>query len=130
MPRPAQARIAQPAPPPPVVRGQAPEEAVPVRPTRVAIPTPEQLGLAAARSAATADWGSARARLDALGAVCFQLQHSAGGDYCFLVWLPTAEASRTHRIETRADNEADAVRMALEQADRWHAGESPSPRGK
>src|SRR4051794_7043628 len=85
-PRPPQPQQA--AVPPPTVRGVRPEE--PARPARVrtalAIPTPEELGVAARapapaprRVAEEVDWTATRRRLQELGAVRFQLEHLAAG---------------------------------------------------
>jgi hypothetical protein len=100
-----------------------PEEVRPsVKTVSLSMPTPEQLGVAAVRPADAVDWASARQRLDRLGAACFQLEKSAPDGFRFVCLLPTAQSGRTHRIETRATTEAEAVRTALEQAEEWARG--------
>jgi hypothetical protein len=85
------------------------------------MPTPEAFGLARARedapAAAAVDWSATRARLQTLGANCFQLQRTSEGRHLFVVLLPVGEEGRTHRIEAAAAGEADAVRLALERAE-------------
>jgi hypothetical protein len=112
------------APPSPVFRGQAADEpTAPVRPARVTIPPPEQLGVTVIRPAvsAPADWSATRRQLQQLGASCFQVQALPGGGCRFLCLLPTGRPSYTHRVEVEAATEAEAVRKGLEQAELWAA---------
>ncbi len=109
-------------------RGQAPDELAPrpaprppeSRPAPVNIPTPEQLGIAAAPAASgAADWVAVRRRLQELRAVCFQLENRPQGGCRFVCLLPTGQPGRNQRIEAEADTEAEAVRLALERAEQW-----------
>jgi hypothetical protein len=110
----------------PVVRGQIPDEPIappapPQRPREtINIPSPEELGLGAARADDRGiDWGGVNRRLDGLGATCFQMQRVAEGRWHVLCLLPTAQANQTHRVEAEADAKAEAIRLALEQAEQW-----------
>ena len=77
------------------------------------MPTPEQLGIAMPKPAATpVDWASVRARLDRVGATAFTLER-AGPVYHFTCRLPAVRSA-----EGRGATEADAIRQALEQAER------------
>jgi hypothetical protein len=58
-------------------------------------------------------------RLDNLGVLCFNLDKGAPGGCRFTCLLPTAQQGRSHRIETRAATEAEAVRLAVAEAERW-----------
>jgi hypothetical protein len=120
----------QPAPRAPVVRAQGPDDLIPppppipaARPREpVALPTPEQLGVAAARAAGDAvDWAAVDRRLQSLGAVCFQMNRLPQDRWCITCVLPTAQPDRTHRVEAEADTKAEAVRAVLEQAEKWAA---------
>jgi hypothetical protein len=97
----------------PVVRGQKPDEA---RPAPLVMPTPEELGIpvpkAAPAAPAAVDWAAVHARLDRLGATAFALER-AGQGYRFTCRLP---ADRT--VEGRGATQVEAIRMALEQAER------------
>ncbi len=89
------------------------------------MPSPDVLGVAAApaRSAET-DWAATRRRLQELGAVAFQVLEQPDG-WRFVCRLRTAEPGRLHRIEAGpAATEAEAVALALAEADRW----APPPR--
>jgi hypothetical protein len=110
----------------PVVRGQIPDEpiappALPQRPREtISIPLPEELGLATAKAAdGGIDWGTVNHRLDGLGATCFQMQRVPEGRWHVLCLLPTAQPNQTHRVEAEADAKAEAIRLALEQAEQW-----------
>src|SRR5262245_30866718 len=70
----------QPGPPRPIVRLQAEDEAPPpgrpapeLRRTALALPSPEDLGIAAAPVSASPDWSAAHRRLSQLGAKCFHV---------------------------------------------------------
>jgi hypothetical protein len=122
-----------PVPQAPTIRGQSPEEPKPAPvwpppgvvaaaaapPAPLAIPAPEQLGLAAMRPVETArlDWAAARTRLDRLGATCFYLEKLDSG-WRFTCLLPTAEAGKQRRIDVEAASEAEAVQVALERAEK------------
>jgi hypothetical protein len=94
----------------PVARAQKPEDP---RPAQLAMPTPEELGIAMPKpAAASVDWASVRARLDRLGATGFSLER-AGAGYHFSCRLPAGRSS-----EGRGATEADAIRQALDQAER------------
>jgi hypothetical protein len=55
-----------------------------------------------------------------LGAVSFQLDKLPSNVWQFTCMLPTAEPNRTHRIEAHGASEGEAVRRALDEAERWH----------
>jgi hypothetical protein len=116
------ARAAAPAPRPAVARAKAPDE--PTRPpTPLTMPTPAQLGISTAPSAAAeADWATTRLRLKELGAVGFQVDHLPGGGCRFVCWLPRAQPGASERIETLAGSEAEAIRLGLERAGQWKNG--------
>ncbi len=105
------------------VRGVAAEEREP-RPIAVAvrIPSPEQLGIAAAPplpGASGLDWGSIRKQLHDLGAVSFRVDPLPDGGTRFVCQLATAEFGQTQSIEAEAGTEAEAVRQALAKAELW-----------
>jgi hypothetical protein len=107
------------APRPPVVRGQMAEPAAaPTRPASLAMPSPDQLGVNAL-SAGACDWIAAHRRMQELGVVSFQIDRLNTDVYEITCLLPTAEAGRTHRIEAHGATEAEAVRGALDEAQRW-----------
>lgn len=120
MPR-QQPRPQQPAA---TARGQSPSAPTPPpTPRRAAaplsIPTPEQLGVGAAKKPATAaarredvDWAATRKRLQEMGAVSFRLDQLPDGGARFQVWLP-AQASA---VQADGASEADAVRDCLARA--------------
>jgi hypothetical protein len=116
--RPAQAPAPVSAPPAPRTwRGQETEDA------KLNLPSPEQLGLnrPPAPVVARLDWTAVHERLDRLGATCFHLEKLARGARVTCL-LPTAKADCTHRIEAVADSEAEAVALAVAQAERWVNG--------
>src|SRR5262249_8473665 len=97
-------------PQPAVARGQKPEES---RPTPLTMPTPEELGIAVPKSAVgPIDWAAVRARLDRIGAPAFTLER-AGTGYHVSCRLPAGRS-----VEGRGATEADAIRQALDQAER------------
>ena len=121
----APAELAQLSVPTPTrsVRGVAAEEREP-RPIAVAahIPSPEQLGIAAAppmSGASGLDWGSIRKQLYDLGAVSFRVDPLPDGGTRFVCQLATAEFGQTQNIEAEAGTEAEAVRQALAKAELW-----------
>lgn len=121
-PRPAQApvRTAQGSLPPPVVRGQAPEaNAPPAKPAPVAMPSPEQLGVAGRTADGGCDWTAIHRLMQDLGVASFQMDRLNGDVYQFTCMMPTPDASRTRRIEARGATQAEAVHRALGEAQRW-----------
>src|SRR6266511_1649956 len=130
----AQAPAAPAAPRPPVIRTQGPDDLLPPPPPPrsapaaaprefVVLPPPEQLGVAARAADAGLDWTVVDRRLQALGAVCFQMNRLPQDRWRITCLLPTAQADHTHCVEAEADTKADAVRAVLEQAEKW-AGRS------
>jgi hypothetical protein len=126
----AQPPIPQPAPPvrsaqaaaprAPVVRGQMAEEAIPpIRTFPVAMPSPDQLGVNVRPAAGACDWMAIHRRMQELGVISFQMDRLNADVFQITCLLPTAEAGRTHRIEAHGTTEADAVRCALDEAQRW-----------
>jgi hypothetical protein len=65
------------------------------------------------------DWSDARRRLDALGAIAFQVVKLPEGGCRFTCLLPTNQHNYNHRIEADAGTEAEAVRLGLERAENW-----------
>jgi hypothetical protein len=121
-PRPAApVRTAQaPAPRPPVVRAQMAEDVVsPARIAPVAMPSPDQLGVNVRPAAGACDWTAIHRRMQELGVVSFQMDRLNADVFQITCLLPTAEAGRTHRIEAHGSTEAEAVRCALDEAQRW-----------
>jgi hypothetical protein len=109
-----------------IVRGQRPEDPIePAAPAprpreEVRLPSPEELGVGLGRPAeAGLDWASVHRRLEGLGAVCFQMRQLPQGGWHVTCLLPTAQADRTQRVEAKAEARAEAVRLALEQAEQW-----------
>src|SRR5262249_25304910 len=87
---------------------------------RVSLPTPEQLGVAKPLPRdGGADWGDARRRLDALGAVTFQMAKLPEGGSRFTCLLPTDQHNYNHRVEAAAATEEEAVRLGLQRAEAW-----------
>jgi hypothetical protein len=88
----------------------------------VTIPTPEELGVVAARTATgNGDWLPGYRRLLDLGAYSFQIDRLPAGGFRITCLLPTGQAQRTRRIETQATTEAEAVSLAVEEAQRCSA---------
>jgi hypothetical protein len=106
-----------------IVRGQRPDDPIepppPARPAEeIRIPSPEALGVAGTRAAdAGLDWAAVNRRLESLGAVCFQMNKLPGGGWRVTCLVPTGQPDRTQRIEAEAGDRAEAVRLALEQAE-------------
>jgi hypothetical protein len=133
---PANGLVRQPSPPAPRFRAQSPDEPAapraaapaPRRIVALSMPSPETLGVPAARPAARpaadvpVDWSAAMARLDRLGATCFQVERLPQGGSQFTCLLPTGQANQAHRIEARAGSEGEAVRLALDRAEAWASG--------
>jgi hypothetical protein len=115
---PAQTAQANVQPAPRTYRGQESED------VRLQLPSPEQLGLnrpAASAAPAAVDWATVHQRLDRLGATCFHMEKLTRGARVTCV-LPTAKADYSHRIEAVADSEAEAVALAVTQAEQWAVG--------
>jgi hypothetical protein len=94
--------------------------ALDVAPQMLNMPTPEQLGVPLTPDAsADADWANTRHRLTQLGAVSFNLERLSDGCHRFTCFLPTSNPGMTHRIEVKASNEAEAIRLALASAEEW-----------
>jgi hypothetical protein len=103
-----------------IARGAEPEEPAERPRELVTLPSPEELGVGAPRSGEAAiDWAAAHRRLEALGAVCFQMHQLPRGGWGVTCLLPTGRPDSTHRVEAQADSKAEAVRLALEQAEGW-----------
>jgi len=132
MEAPAGGVLVQQPPPAPTVRGQIGDEAQPPlvprpaeqRPAPLVMPPPEQLGVASARPAAadSPDWAVVHHRLDLLGACSIQLDKLGRGGCRFTCLLPTGTPDRFHRVESQAATAAEAVRLALDDAEKWAGG--------
>jgi hypothetical protein len=87
------------------------------------MPSPEQLGVTAAKAAepCAGDAGMTE-RLGHLGAQNYQVEKLAQGGYLVTFLLPTVEPNRSHRILAKAGTEAEAVRLALDEAEQWAGG--------
>jgi hypothetical protein len=91
-------------------------------PTPVSIPTPEELGLAGSRQAnGNGDWLPGYRRLLNLGAYSFRIDRVPAGGVQITCLLPAGQAQRVRRVETQAATEAEAVRLAVEEAERCSA---------
>jgi hypothetical protein len=110
----------QPAAPRVTVRG-VPEDPAPLppRPAQLAVPTPEQCNVAPRPAASGADWSTAHARLDRLGATCFHLEHLTGGTSRVTCLVPVPESGQTRHFEARAASDAEAVQLVLNEAEKW-----------
>jgi hypothetical protein len=119
-------------PPVPVVRAQMDDDAPPPprrvpaesRPASFRMPSPQELGVTTAGPADSPaiDWTAVHKQLDRLGATCFHSDQLAAGVYRITCLLPTGESGRSHRVEAQAEGEAEAVRLALSEANAWAAG--------
>ncbi len=120
-----------PAPQPRAIRGVRGEDPVPeVRPTRLALPAPEQMGIAVtnaangpAKTLPTAteqplDWSAVHRRLDAHAVTCFQIEQEQAGWRVVCLQSCCCTPGKHHRIETHGSSQAEAVRLALEQVER------------
>lgn len=91
-----------------------------VPPPPLSLPTPEQLGVTKPPPRdGSIEWTDAHRRLDALGAVTFQVSKLPEGGCRFTCLLPTDQRNYNHRIEADAATEAAAVRLGLERAEAW-----------
>ncbi len=113
---PATATASQAQPAPRLVRGVRGEE--PKRPSRVSIPTPEELGIAPAGRADAVDWTATRRQLAELGAVRFGLEQLAGGKVRFSCLLKGSAGEAEALVQADGPTESAAVRDCLEQARR------------
>lgn len=112
-----------PAPQPRAVRGVPAEEPMPeVRPTRLALPAPEQMGISAtaipAASEQPIDWSAVHRRLDAVGVTCFHIDREQAGWRVICLQPCCCTPGKNHRVETQGSSQAEAVRLALEQVER------------
>ncbi|MBY0526484.1 MAG: hypothetical protein K2R98_24025 [Gemmataceae bacterium] len=120
---PSRPALAQQPPPRPIVRAQAPDEPahVEVQPTKLAIPSPEQLGVTCAKTGEALDWNAAHARLDRLGATCLHEEKLSDGSCRATCLLSTDRPGCSHRVEAQANSSADAFRVMLDEAEKWAA---------
>ncbi|HYV34285.1 MAG TPA: hypothetical protein VE988_01190 [Gemmataceae bacterium] len=120
---------------PPIVRGIRPDEVpaqayVPVvesvKMAPVRLPSPEELGvgLKAPAPAASVDWNTAHARLQQLGGIGLQSTHLPDGRVRVAFLLRTNQVNQVHHVEATASTEAEAVAVALSEAEKWA---SPKP---
>ena len=87
----------------------------------MSIPSPEELGVLAAKPVVAGvelDWAAVHRRLQELGAD-FLRQKLPEGGYRFTCLMPTNQPNRLHRVEAEAATEAEAVQLALNQANKW-----------
>jgi len=89
-----------------------PAPARPPAPRSVAIPTPEELGIAAAPRREELDWAAARRQMQQLGVVRFEFEDLPGGRARFCCWVGS------QKVQADGDGEAEAVRACLERARR------------
>ncbi len=83
------------------------------------MPSPEQLGVTVRPTPAPAsDWPAIHARIKELGVVSFHVEALPNGQSRFTCWVPGGQPGLTRRIEAVAATEAEAARLALEQATR------------
>jgi hypothetical protein len=112
-------------PPKPTIRGQmsdelrAPEARPPAPAKPLAMPSPEQLGVAVRKSESNVDWNLVHRRFHDAGATCFLLDHRPEGGCKLTCLLPTGQPNRTHHIEVEAATEAEIARLALERLEEW-----------
>src|SRR5713226_2639361 len=117
----------QPAAPRPIIRAKGPDEPAPSVAMHVQVatpltmPTPEQLGVRSSAASMTSnsdlDLTAAYRRLESLGGVCFRMDKLDTGDCRFTCLLTTRQAGVNHRVEADARSSAEAVRLALIQAE-------------
>ncbi|MCI0377730.1 MAG: hypothetical protein L0215_09000 [Gemmataceae bacterium] len=110
--------------PPSKIRMQAPDAPKPA-PTRLVLPSPEQLGIQSAVLPASVpaqlDWNQAHARLQQLGALGFHLDRLPQGGFRATFYLPSPQRQSTQLVEAVAQTEAAAVAAALERAELFTA---------
>jgi hypothetical protein len=129
---PAPPALAQAPVPQPKYRGlrgtDEPAEAsvAPPRPA-LAMPSPAQLGLTMtqpvlpAAAGESLDWNAALQQVNHLGATNFNLVKLSPDSYQVSLMLPTGEKGLSQQIEAMAHSQAEAVRLALDRAERWAA---------
>jgi hypothetical protein len=129
-PRPVVRAQAPDTPAPPVSRPPAPTAPpaserpapaplpAPEQPALVNLPAPEQLGVT---TAGTMDWTATHARLEKLGVTCFHEERLANGTCRVVCVLPAGSGGQTHRVEAEASSAAEAVQVALNEAETWKA---------
>jgi hypothetical protein len=91
-------------------------------PVAVAIPSPAQLGVAAAPVTPrdpNLDWSRVHQQLKDLGAFGIRLDRLSSGQTRFVCELATTEFGRSQSIEAQADTEAEAVQQVLAKAELW-----------
>jgi hypothetical protein len=80
------------------------------------MPSPDQLGLAVRSTENGPNWTAIHARIKELGIVSFHMDAAPDGRCRFTCWVPQGQPGLTHRIESLAATEAEAVQMGLERA--------------
>jgi hypothetical protein len=108
-----------PAPPPRAVRGKAADEPPPppvALPARLEMPAPAASGIALTAVETAIDWAAIHRRLDVLGITCCQFERVANG-WRVVCLLPDNLAGRHQRVEAQGTSQAEAVRLALSQAE-------------
>ena len=120
------------SPQPRVIRGQAPEEPPPAarpvmpepRSQQLRLPTPEELGVSAPPPVPVRvqDAAAAPERLDQLGTTCLHLERLAQGGCRLTCLLSTGQEGRSHRIDVQAASAAEALSLAVDQAETWARG--------
>lgn len=126
-PNPIASPSQRPAVPQPRFRAQGPDEQ-PASPANrppdstlvLAMPSPEQLGVAAATGASNSNWEEFHQRLDRLGAASIHREKLSDGGCRLICLFPITHTERSHRIEAAARSEAEAMRLALEKAEEWN----------
>jgi hypothetical protein len=104
------------APAHPVVRAKGPDDPTPLRPAPLVMPSPQQLGVTVRPTNSDLNITAIHARIKQLGIVSFHMETLPDGRCRFTCWLPRPQRGRTQRIEAVAADEAEAVRLGLEQA--------------
>lgn len=70
----------------------------------------------------TLDWTAAKQRLDKVGASAYRLEKVAEGGFRFTCVLPYPQSQTQERqFQAQAAGEAEAVELALRQAEIWKA---------
>jgi hypothetical protein len=113
------------------------EPTQPVKAAKLALPSPEELGLALhqrlpqqpvafqqsppvqAVPAQPVDWNRTLGQLNRLGAVGFHLDRLQEGMVRVSFHLPTNQPQRLHVVEAVGRSEGEAVALALRQAETW-----------
>jgi hypothetical protein len=110
------------APARPVVRAKGPDDPTPLRRAPLVMPSPQQLGVTIRPAESDVNLTAIHTRIKELGIVSFHMETLTDGRCRFTCWLPREQPGRTQRIEAVAANEAEAVRLGLEQAGQARAG--------